>query len=417
MESVGQMKIAVIGLGFVGLTTALGFANKGFEVYGFDNDKKKSDAIEKGNIPFYEEGLSEALSSVLNKKFYVLPTMQEAVSEANAVFLCVGTPCNNEGEANLEYLKEAVTEAVKYILDDCVLIIKSTVPPGTTENIVASLANNKSVAMNPEFLREGCAWFDFMYPDRIIAGVGDDRATVVIKEIYEPFSVPIYFVSRSTAEFVKYLSNTLLANLISFSNEMAGLAEQIGNINVSDAFKVLCEDKRLKGAGICSYIYPGCGYGGSCLPKDTTALLTVSKKLNYKMPILDSVISTNTDMPVKTAKRIISKVADKDTNIGILGLSFKPNSDDVRFSPAVAVISELIKQGYHNIYAYDPMANETFARANHFSTVTYCDTSKDVCEHCSVVAIITTWKEFSEIDKSYPNVVFVDCRYFLGGEL
>ncbi len=189
------MKIAVIGLGFVGLTTALGLASKGLEVSGFDNNNIKLDSIKKGDIPFYEEGLSEALERVLNKKFYVASSLSDALLNAEAVFFCVGTPCNNEGEANLEYLKTAVKDAIKFASDKCVFIVKSTVPPGTTENIVAPLAGGRSVAMNPEFLREGCAWYDFMYPDRIVAGVDDDRAAELMNKIYESFNVPIYLVS------------------------------------------------------------------------------------------------------------------------------------------------------------------------------------------------------------------------------
>lgn len=411
------MKIAVIGLGFVGLTTALGFAKKGFKVNGFDNDTIKINNIKEGNIPFYERGLSDALKSVLNKNFYVALNLQDALLNAEAVFFCVGTPCNSAGEANLEYLKAAVKDAIKYTSNKCIFIVKSTVPPGTTENIITPIAEGRSVAMNPEFLREGCAWHDFMYPDRIVAGVGDYRASEVINKIYESFDAPIYLVSRNTAEFVKYLSNTLLANLISFSNEMCGLAETIGNINISHAFKVLCEDKRLKNSGICSYIYPGCGYGGSCLPKDTTALLTLSKKCNYSMPILNSVIQTNLDMPLRTAKKIISNISTQNANIGILGLAFKPNSDDVRYSPAATVINELQKQGYDNIFAYDPLANQTFADANKLLNINYCNSLDDVCEHCDVVAIITTWQEFLDIDKKYPNINFIDCRYFLDGEI
>lgn len=408
-----KMKIAVIGLGFVGITTALGFAHKGFTVLSFDNDKKKSDEIRKGNIPFYEKNLSDILVSVFDKTFFIMPSMKDAVSEADVVFFCVGTPCNDKGEANLEYIKSAVSDAVKYASDNCAIVIKSTVPPGTTENIIAPIVNGRSVAMNPEFLREGCAWEDFIHPDRIVIGVSDKKTTEVLKIIYDSFCSPIFFVTIRTAEFIKYLSNTLLANLISFSNEMAGLAEKIEEINIADAFRILCEDKRLKGKGISSYIYPGCGYGGSCLPKDTTALLSLSEKIGYTMPILNSVIETNLNRPIVTVQKIISKINNKNDNIGILGLSFKPDSDDVRYSPSSVIIGELVRQGYMNIYAYDPMANDNFAKANDFDNVTYCMTADDVCQKCAVVAIVTTWNEFSKINKKYSNVNFIDCRYFL----
>lgn len=407
------MKIAVIGLGFVGLTSALGFASKGIEVYGYDAHSAKAETIAGGVVPFLEPGLEEALRRSLGTSFYVAQSMREAVEYADAVFFCVGTPCNDEGEANLEYIKAAVSEAAQYAPKKCVFTIKSTVPPSTVEQIIAPMAGQRPVAMNPEFLREGHAWEDFIFPDRVVVGVGCDEAWKILSEIYECFGASIYRTTTSTAEFIKYLSNSLLATLISFSNEMAEFAHANGNINISDAFHILWEDKRLRGAGISHYIYPGCGYGGSCLPKDTNALYSAGQKLGQKMPILSSVITTNEDMAHKTASRIAKCQPDKHRTIGILGLAFNPNSDDVRSTPAAGIIQELYAMGYSDIVAYDPVANQNFSKSYDFSRLKYCVSVDELCRQCEVVAIVTVWDEFQGLNLKYPGITFVDCRYFL----
>lgn len=407
------MKISVIGLGFVGLTTALGFASKGLVVYGYENIPAKREKIENGMVPFFEPGLQDVLRSVIGKSFFVKESMAECVSDADVVMFCVGTPCNEEGAANLTYLTAAVAEASQYAPDDCFFVVKSTVPPGTVDNRIAPLVGKRPVAMNPEFLREGHAWDDFIDPDRIVIGTNSEAAGRILTICYESFGVPVHLTSPATAEFIKYLSNSLLATLISFSNEMADLADRIGKINISDAFHILCEDKRLKGAGIGHYIYPGCGYGGSCLPKDTKALKNAAHSFGKELEILGAVIATNEAMPTVTAEKIIAKTKTKEDSIGILGLSFKPGSDDVRDTPAARIIGELVARGYRNIYAYDPIANENFARAFDFPSIVYCDCVDAVCKHCAVVAVVTSWEEFLTLKEEYPKTAFVDCRYCL----
>jgi len=417
----GKLKISVIGLGFVGLTTALGFAEKKFDVTGFDINAERTDKIKKGIVPFFEPGLDEALKSNLGSKFNIASDPKEAVCNAEAVFFCVGTPCGDDGKADLSYLLSAVDSVIDSVSQNCLFVIKSTVPPGTTKDIIQKYVKDKndaiSVANNPEFLREGYCWNDFLYPDRIVCGCSDNdkKASDILEKLYKPFNAPVHFVSHNTAEFIKYLSNSLLASMISFSNEMALIAEAAGDINTAKAFKILHQDKRLDGSGIRHYIYPGCGYGGYCLPKDTAALSANSKANGFVPRILDSVISLNDEMPRLTAEKIIRITGDKNNKIGILGLSFKPDSDDVRDSPAAKIIAVLLNAGYKNIYAYDPEAKENFMQTYKFD-INFCDTKDEVCGICDNIAVITTWKEFSDINKKYPEKHFIDCRYFLNSK-
>ena len=412
------MKISIIGLGFVGLTTALGFADKGFEVIGYDIDTDRSAKIKNGIVPFLEPGLDEALKRTNGKKFTVVSDVENATKNADVIFFCVGTPCGSDGKAELTYLFSAIDSVINTVSRKCVFVIKSTVPPGTTSKEIIPFIRKKnntiSIANNPEFLREGYCWNDFIKPDRIVCGCDeyDTSAIALLKTIYVLFNAPIHFVSHNTAEFIKYLSNSLLASLISFSNEMALIAESTSNINIGKAFKILHEDKRLKKAGIGHYIYPGCGYGGYCLPKDTVALSANAKVNGFTPRILDGVISLNDEMPGLTAEKIKCKLKNKDEKIGILGLSFKPNSDDVRDSPAAKIIKILLADGYKNIFAYDPEAVENFKLSYKFD-INYSESIEELCGKCNYIAVITTWKIFKDVDKMYPNKQFIDCRYFL----
>ena len=238
------------------------------------------------------------------------------------------------------------------------------------------------------------------------------HAINLLTTLYAPFNASVHFVSPNTAEFVKYLSNSLLAALVSFSNEMALIAEAAGDVNIAKAFKILHQDKRLDGAGINHYIYPGCGYGGYCLPKDTVALAANARANGFAPRILDGVISLNDEMPRMTAAKIERLAGGKDNKIGILGLSFKPNSDDVRDSPAAKIIACLLKDGYKNIYAYDPAAIDNFRDVYKFD-LTYCDSKESLCTECDTIALVTTWKEFADCGRLYSEKKWIDCRYFL----
>jgi len=411
------LKIAVLGLGFVGLTTALGFAEKGFDVAGFDIDLERTNKITEGVIPFLEPGLDSALKRTLDIKFTVVSSAVKAAEHADCIFFCVGTPCGSEGKVDVRYLLSAIDSVIGTIDPNCVLVVKSTIPPGTTVNAVLPYFRSKgfsgSIVVNPEFLREGYCWTDFINPDRIVCGCveNDTHAVSLLTELYAPFNTLVHFVSPNTAEFIKYLSNSLLASLISFSNEMALIAEAAGDINIAKAFKILHQDKRLNGEGISHYIYPGCGYGGYCLPKDTVALSANAKANGFVPHILDSVISLNEEISCLTAVKIESVAGSKDAKIGILGLSFKPNSDDVRDSPAAKIIDSLLKDGYRNIYAYDPAAIDNFGKIYAYDLI-YCESKDILCMECDIIALVTSWKEFSDCNWLYSTKKWIDCRYF-----
>jgi UDPglucose 6-dehydrogenase len=417
-----DIRVGVFGLGFVGLTTALGLAEKGFPVKGYDVDNGRLRAIAQGTVPFLEPGLNEALSRHLGAGFIPVMGPLEAIRESDVVFFCVGTPCGEDGKADMAYLYSAL-DSVSACLNDekfRVLVIKSTVPPGTTERDVIPYlrckgfpeGKNFAVANNPEFLREGKCWEDFIHPDRIVCGTGNKKAFEILRALYEPFSAPVYNVSLNTGEFIKYLSNTLLASLISYSNEMSVIADGIGGIDTGTAFRILHEDKRLKGPGIASYIYPGCGYGGYCLPKDTQAMAAQARANGVAPRLLEDVISINDGMPSYFVRKIASLVSREKT-VGILGLSFKPDSDDVRDSSAAKIISLLIREGYDNIAAYDPAAMSRFEKLYQFKNIDYCGSGGAVCEKSDVIVLVTAWSEFKSLFSVFSQKAWIDCRYFL----
>jgi len=415
-----SMQIGIFGLGFVGLTTALGFAEKGFKVRGYDIDINKLDKISCGNLPFLEPGLDEALERNLNKTFFPVRDAAEAANESDVIFFCVGTPCGENGRADLTYLFSALDSILPVLTGGKhrVLVIKSTVPPGTAQDDVIPYLQKKGIydfchlSNNPEFLREGKCWEDFIQPDRIVCGTNNEKAAEIIKTIYQPFNAPVHIVSLNTGEFVKYLSNTMLASMISFSNEMSMIADYIGDINTGKAFRILHEDKRLKDSGIASYLYPGCGYGGYCLPKDTQAMAAKAKQHGILPRMLNEVISVNEKMPAFFMEKI-KKTVNKDKNIGILGLSFKPDSDDVRDSASAKIISLLLKEGFTNINAYDPAANEAFELLYKFNNVRYLSSKKELCEKSDLVVLVTAWSDFKNLRNEYPDKQWIDCRYFL----
>jgi UDPglucose 6-dehydrogenase len=339
------------------------------------------------------------------------------------MFFCVGTPGGENGAADLTYLFSALDSVVNHLNSEKfrVLVIKSTVPPGTTKKEIIPYLHAKgfsegkafAVANNPEFLREGKCWEDFIKPDRIVLGTGNEKAFEILRALYEPFNAPVHQVSLNTGEFIKYLSNTLLASLISYSNEMAVIADAIGDIDTGKAFRILHEDKRMKGSGITSYLYPGCGYGGYCLPKDTQAM-AAQARMNGVIPrLLEDVIAINGRMPAYFIRKITSSVSREKT-VGILGLSFKPDSDDMRDSPAARIISLLIKEGYDNIAAYDPAVPlEQFEKAYKFEHIYYCGSGEEVCEKSDVIVLVTAWAEFKGLFSAFSQKIWVDCRYFL----
>jgi UDPglucose 6-dehydrogenase len=414
------MTISVFGLGFVGLTTALGFAHYGSKVYGIDVNRDRTELIQNGEIPFYEPEMKEVLNDTLNTNFFITDDIEKAVSESDCIFYCVGTPCGEHGSADLRFLFQAIDTTLQAVHDNKyrVLVVKSTVPPSTTgEKVVpyvkanyAHLASQIGIANNPEFLREGRCWEDFIDADRIVLGCDDKKSAKVLKELYSSFRSPVFIVSHNTGEFIKYLSNTLLATMISYSNEMSLAADKIGQIDISQAFRILHMDKRWNHSQMASYVYPGCGYGGFCLPKDTNAFYTQVKEKGFEPQILKNVIELNEKMPNYIARKIMSRVG-KHEKIGILGLSFKPFTDDVRDTPVAKVIDELIKADYRNLYAFDPVAMDSFQKSYSYD-ITYQNSIEELYEAADIIVITTAWPEFKKVLQLGRKTV-VDCRYML----
>ena len=414
--------VTVVGLGFVGLTTALGFAEYGHKVYGIEVNPERLAAIRSGKLPFFEPGLDQALERHLNRNFIPTTDWDAAVRDSDYVYYCVGTPYGEDGQADLTYLYGALEQTLAAIHDDRfrVLVTKSTIPPSTTEQRVIPFLKERGcripeqlgVANNPEFLREGHCWDDFIHADRIVLGVSDQRSEEMLRRLYARADAPIYSVSLNTGEFIKYLSNTSLACLISFANEMSQAADAIGGIDVANAFRILHMDKRWQTGTIRSYFYPGCGYGGYCLPKDTNAFYANARRAGFDGSILKSVMETNDAMPAVAAKRI-ARAAGGDTNtcIGILGLSFNPGSDDVRDTPSAKIVRALNAMGYENIVAYDPIAMEAFRK--HYDVTLRCrNTCEDVLGEADILAITTAWQEFHDLRERTEKPI-VDCRYML----
>lgn len=415
--------ITVIGLGFVGLTTALGFSDKGFRVYGYDIDQKKTSQLRKGIVPFYEPQLENKLREHLNSQFTIVDHLKQAVEKSEIVFVCVGTPSQSDGSVDLSFIFTAITSILEVVNEENfkIVVIKSTIPPGTTEKKLLpfiektglKVGKDIGLATNPEFLREGYSWEDFLAPDRIIIGEKDDRSGRMVEAIYKPFQASIFRVSLSTAEFIKYASNTLLATLISFSNEQSIIATAVGNIDIKEAFHLLHLDKRWHGnpAAMSSYLYPGCGFGGYCLPKDTKALMKEAETYGVSPAMLKSTIDMNEQIKQFVVNDLVSRVK-KNEKIGILGLSFKPNSDDVRDTPAKSIIEILVEKDYEDIIVYDPMAMDSF-KAMHQLPVDYAPDLQSLLSEVKHVVIVTAWDEFKKNEALIKEKNVYDYRYFL----
>ncbi|HTR41912.1 MAG TPA: nucleotide sugar dehydrogenase [Pseudomonadales bacterium] len=418
-----KSRVAVIGLGFVGLTTALGFARKGFMVRGFDAAERIQKSLRAGKLLFHEPHLPEELQASLGKKFFICDSLTEAVADADVIFYCVGTPQSDEGKADVTFLQRAITDTLKALPRGRkpVLVIKSTVPPGTTAREIVPLfakAGRKigrdiGLANNPEFLREGIAWEDFIGPDRVVIGAADDLSFNPVAKLYQPFNTQVCRVTPSTAEFIKSVSNALLSTLISFSNEASMIADQIGDINVKAAFQALHLDRRWSGAPakMTSYLFPGCGFGGYCLPKDIAALKYAAQKAGAEADVLNAVMRANGNIAKHFVQKII-RATKPQTRIGVLGLSFKPGSDDVRETPAGRIIELLLKAGRKKIAAFDPMSNESYRRAyNH--PIEYVEDLKKLVAGSDTLVVLTAWPEFRAAKKLFAGKPVFDGRYCL----
>jgi UDPglucose 6-dehydrogenase len=416
-------QIAVIGLGFVGLTTALGFAAKGFKVLGFDVSADIRKSLQEQRLRFHEPHLAEQLKRLSGKRFFVASSLAEAVAEADVIFYCVGTPARPSGEADVSFLTGAIVSTLKSLPAGRrpTLVVKSTVPPGTVQRKICPLFKKAGLvigsdigfANNPEFLREGFAWEDFTRPDRVVIGANDSFSFEAVAALYAGFRTTVCRVSPTTAEFIKSTSNALLATLISFANEASMVADQVGDIDIKAAFQNLHMDRRWSGqpARMTSYLFPGCGFGGYCLPKDTAALLYTARSNGLQAKLLRGVIAVNREIKEHFVRKIVAATGPR-SRIGILGLSFKPGSDDVRDSPAAEVIRLLLQAGRRRILAYDPLAMEVYRKV-HDQPIGYARDLKDLVAQSDALAVLTAWPEFKENKALFSGKPVFDGRYCL----
>ena len=404
------MRIAVIGTGYVGLVTGTCFAEMGNRVWCVDVDAAKIDTLNTGKIPIYEPGLSELVSS--NKKLGNLSfttNLGEALREAMICFIAVGTPMGEDGNADLRYVKAVTTEIGQMMTHPLYVVDKSTVPVGTAsmvkDTIRQELKKRKKeiafdVISNPEFLKEGTAIVDCMKPDRVIIGTDSDEAAAVMRELYDPFLAGheerFILMDTASAEMTKYAANAMLATKISFMNEMAAICERVG-ANVNKVRLGIGSDPRIG----YRFIYPGCGYGGSCFPKDVQALIWTSKEHGYESGILKEVDAVNHRQKRVLAEKIVRRFGEDLTGLrfAVWGLAFKPDTDDMREAPAITIIKELTKRGAE-IVAYDPKAVE-LAKAVYLknaSNVSYVDSKYEAVKGADALLLVTEWKEFRQPD-------------------
>ena len=413
------MNISVVGAGYVGLVTGACFAEFGINVTCVDMDDRKIELLKKGMPPFYEPGLEELMRKNMNEgRLSFSNNTAEAVRNSEAIFIAVGTPSRKDGSADLSYV-DAVAQTIAENLNSYkVIVTKSTVPVGTGERIKQIIQNkgnnNKQfdIVSNSEFLREGSAIGDFMRPNRVVIGTTSERAISVMKELYRPLyliDTPFIITDIETSEMIKYASNVFLATKISYINEIANLCEKVG-ADVQVVAKAMGLDGRIGP----KFLHPGPGYGGSCFPKDARALFQIAESHGYDFKIVREVIGVN----VAQRERMIVKIDHALRGaggkiIGILGLSFKPNTNDIRESPALSIIQGLIERGAE-IRVYDPAAIED-AKEVFGQTVTYCSDAYDTAKGADAIVLITEWNQFRNLELErlkglLKHPVFIDLR-------
>jgi UDPglucose 6-dehydrogenase len=398
------MNIAVIGSGYVGLPASAGFAKHGHDVKCVDIDEEKVEKINNGECPIYEEGLPELLDQVVSEgKLEATIDTVTAVKNADIVMLAVGTPMDKEGNINLDYIEQAskdVAEGMKERDGYQTIVVKSTVVPTTTEEKVIPILEKSGkeagedfgVCMNPEFLREGTALDDFLNPDRIVIGELEEKSGDKIEEMYSEFDAPKIRTSLRAAELIKYASNSLLATKISFINEIGNLCKEL-SIDVYEVADGVGLDSRIKRA----FLDSGAGFGGSCFPKDVRAVASFMEQQGLEPRILNDTIAVNEDQKTKLVEQLKEHYPDlSGKKIAVLGLAFKPGTDDIRHSPAIDIISELKNLGAE-VKAYDPKAVENM-RKNH-PEVTYTSSYQEALKDCDAGLIVTDWEEFNSIDR------------------
>jgi UDPglucose 6-dehydrogenase len=393
------MKVAVLGTGYVGLSTGVCLAEIGHEVVCIDVDERKIDILKEGKSPIYEPGLEELL--IINSsegRLAFTTNHQQGLREADIIIIAVGTPQSEDGQADLSFLELAAKDLAEHIVRDCIVVIKSTVPVGTNEYfetlLLGQLKNKVDIKMvsNPEFLRQGSAIEDTLKADRIIIGSGDAGASEKIREMYRPLNVPFLLTDVRSAEMIKYASNAFLATKISFINAIANLCEAAG-ADVDDVGKGMGLDKRIGSA----FLKAGIGYGGSCFPKDVKAMLHTSRELGVPFSLLEETIAINDHQHELLVTKALKRLGElKGKKIAMLGLSFKPNTDDMREAPSIKIARSLTASGAE-VAAFDPVAASN-ARKVIGDIITYVDSAAEAAKEADALFIVTEWEEFRELD-------------------
>ena len=386
-----MFKVAVIGTGYVGLTTAIGLASLGHDVVGYDIDPSKVDQLKAGKLPIYEPGLDEMLTTALKSgKLRVTSQLSEAVTDADFVFTCVPTPQDEDGSADLSYVIAASVAMKDLLKQGAIVVTKSTVPVGSASQIEDAIGRSDvHVASNPEFLREGAAVIDFKNPDRIVVGARSTEVAQKVMDLYASVDCPKVLTSQSAAELIKYASNSFLAIKLSYVNDIAALCEAAG----ADPLEVM------HGMGLDSrigdrFLAPGPGWGGSCFPKDTRALASIASGYGIQIPLIEAAIATNEKAHKRVADRIMQALGGSlvGKKIAVLGLTFKADTDDTRESPAIAVIERLIGRGA-KVVAYDPMVSSYELKG-----LTVADSAMSAATGADALVVLTEWQEFAILD-------------------
>lgn len=404
------MNILVVGIGYVGLVTATCLAEMGHHVVCLDIDRAKIERLNKGEIPIYEPGLEEMVKrNVSAGRIHFTTDYADAMSHSTVCFITVDTPVNDKGEANLTAVKSVAETIARYMHSPLIVVNKSTVPVGTAHQIgqwMRQVLNERGVShpfdvvANPEFLKEGNAVLDFMKPDRVVIGVDDPKVIPAMKEIYSPFMLSherLILMDTLSAEMTKYASNAMLATRISFMNELSGFCERTG-ADVNKVRKGMGADTRIG----YSYLYPGVGYGGSCFPKDITALRNHGKQIGYPMELLDAVAAVNARQKSVLGAKISAYFKEKGgisgKTIAILGLSFKPDTDDMREAPSLVLIQQLLAENAR-LKLFDPVAMDNARKLVPQSPeITWCEDEYTCIQDVDAIALVTEWKQFRFLD-------------------
>jgi len=402
------MHIGVIGTGYVGLVTGACFAEFGVFVTCVDKDPEKIKSLQKGIIPFFEPGLQDLVVRNLKEKRLKFTTdIGEAVKESLVIFIAVGTPPRGDGSADMRYIEEVAKEIARHINEYRVIVTKSTVPVGTgkrIEKIISSSLRKRKgtgsnlfdIVSNPEFLREGAAIDDFMRPNRVVIGAKSPQAIAIMKDLYKPLyliETPFVITNIETAELIKYTSNSFLATKISFINEIANLCEKVG-ADVNVVAKGMGLDQRIGP----KFLHAGPGFGGSCFPKDTMAILKMAEENNVELGIIRAAVAANERQKEIAFEKIMKGLGRlKDSTIAILGLAFKPNTDDMREAPSIYLIKRFLSEGAR-IRAYDPAAMENARKI--FPEIIFCEDPYDTAKGANALVIVTEWNQFRNLDLS-----------------